>query len=167
MAFSVPYARLPEKTKQRLRANARAWRAKHVPINVKTREWNVHSAEIQQRYHEGESPADLAKIFPFTKGAIKEYLRRRGLLRTQSSAAKLATVRGKKAAWLSRLIEVSRTTNRYNPAKGRKGKANSRWIADRTKLKNLVLEQSFVNGDCSSFNVTTIRVNFVDGAADV
>jgi hypothetical protein len=54
------------------------------------------TAELIALYLLGESPADLAKRYPYKRTAIKEMLYRRGVLRTQSAASSMAIKQGKK-----------------------------------------------------------------------
>lgn len=73
--------------------------------------------DIAARYAAGESPADISNDFPQTVGSIKEMLRRRGVIRTQSESAKLAASQGKKQKAATALIRAAKTSARYHPGK--------------------------------------------------
>ena len=90
---------------------------------------------MMDMYKNNMSPSDISKIFPYRRCAIKDLMKRRGIIRTQSEASKLAVKQGKKDKAIKNLIIASKTTNRFNPSKSNKGKKNSRWLGDRKLLK--------------------------------
>jgi hypothetical protein len=89
-------------------------------------------------YLAGQSPAELAPLFGTTRGCLKELLRRCGVIRSQSEAAKLACAKGKKAKALAALMAVNKTTNRFNPNKtpwAGRPEMHPLWRKDRSTLK--------------------------------
>lgn len=164
MPYRVPYKDLRDEQKQRLRDNAKRWNQEHkdrLRSNVKrwnqehkndgksvptkqsavTPRWALIGHEVKLRYLAGESPGDLAKVYNLNRTTIKEYLKRCGILRSQSDASLLACSQGKKQRATDAMIYANRYDLgvRFNPAKtpwkGNPTK-NPRWIKDRTKLKN-------------------------------
>lgn len=73
--------------------------------------------EIISRYKDGESPADMAADFGKSRGAVKEFLRKQGVIRSQSESAKLASEKGKKKKWIAAMVTSAKTTNRFHPGK--------------------------------------------------
>lgn len=93
---------------------------------------------IIRRYLAGESPGDIAKDTGRSTSVIKELVRRSGLIRTQSDAAKLAALQGKKDKAVKALAHANKTFNRRNPAKvpwRNDPTKHPRWKADRSEVK--------------------------------
>lgn len=87
-----------------------------------------HEGELIKLYGLGESPSDLAEKYPYKRGAIKELMRRRGVVRSQSEASKLAVKKGKKDKAIKILTKLARTTYRFHPKKSNFGKDNGNYL---------------------------------------
>jgi len=136
-----------------------------------------HEDVILIRYLNGESPQDISNDLGYKRTTIKEFVRRKGCIRSMSEASSLAIKKGKKEAFLAVGPEV-RKRNRFNPKKAPwKGcpTKHPRWINDRTKLKQrrfnteekyfikeLLKEQNFicqltgVNGTLSGHHIKPV-----------
>lgn len=100
------------------------------------RNWKALYKEIIEKYNSGKSPADIAIDYDCSRTTIKNIIAAKQGLRSQSESSKLAVSQGKKIKAIKNLIEVAKTTNRFNPLKcPGKGEKHPQWIKDRTKLK--------------------------------
>ncbi len=93
-----------------------------------TRITKEHKKELVKLYLYGKSPADLSKKYPYKRTTIKELMHRKGVIRSQSDASKLAVKQGKKDKAVKALLQVSKTTNRFNPKKANFGRNNGRFL---------------------------------------
>jgi hypothetical protein len=90
------------------------------------------------RYLSGDGTTQIAKDLGVRRSALKEFFRRRGILRTQSVAAQIAWQRGRKDKWIQAGLYATTVTHRYNPGKTPwRGDPTKHpgWKKDRTQLK--------------------------------
>lgn len=87
-------------------------------------------------YQSGMSGREVADILGYkNSNSVRQLLKKHGLLRSQSEAARLAAKQGKKDKALKALIIAAKTTNRFHPAKAQYGEEHPRWLGDRRLLK--------------------------------
>lgn len=95
-----------------------------------------HYKEIYSLYLLGSSGKEIAAKFGLNhSNSIRQILKKKGLIRTQSEASSLAVKNGKKSHAIANLIKAAKTNNRFNPAKSHHGESHPCWIKDRTKVK--------------------------------
>lgn len=96
--------------------------------------------EIIRLYQAGLSGKEISDKLGFNhSNSIRQVLKKRGILRSQSDASSLAILKGKKNKIIKILTQLAKTTNRYNPLKTPWSgipELHPNWKKDRLKLKN-------------------------------